>query len=149
MRRLIPAITAVAIIAGGVAVYSAHDAVAYDVTLTVDGNPTTLTTLVPTVGQVLATRHVEVGPHDTVSPAMSAPVRSGTRITVRYGRPVTVVDGGRSTMLWTTASTVEEALEVFGVPDDAQVSSPRSALIGRQGLTIDVDGPHADAQGPR
>ena len=39
----------------------------------------------------------------------------GSEISVRYGRPITVTIDGNQTTMWTTATTVEEALGLFGV----------------------------------
>jgi rare lipoprotein A (peptidoglycan hydrolase) len=61
---------------------------------------------------------------------------------VRYGRPVTVSIDGNQTTIWTTATTVEEALGLFGVDESALVSTSRSTTISREGLAFDVSSPH-------
>jgi rare lipoprotein A (peptidoglycan hydrolase) len=62
---------------------------------------------------------------------------------VRYGRPVTVTMDGSQQTIWTTATTVEEALGLFGVDASALVSTSRSTTISREGLAFDVSSPHA------
>lgn len=67
-------------------------------------------------------------------------VVDGTAIAVQFGRPVTVNVDGASRSFWTTATTVEQALEAQRIPIDAgdSLSTSRSASIGRTGLSIAV-----------
>ena len=62
MRKFIPVIAAAALLGA----YGATEAMASDVVLSVDGQQSTVRTLAPTVGQVLAEKDVAVGEHDTV-----------------------------------------------------------------------------------
>ncbi|MHB1008873.1 MAG: septal ring lytic transglycosylase RlpA family protein [Propionibacteriaceae bacterium] len=140
-RKLLPVVAAGAVLVGGLSAYSATEAFASDVTLTVDGRETSVRTLAPTVGQVLAQERITVGDHDTVVPSLASKVERGSAISVRYGRPVTVTVDGKQTTMWTTATTVDEALGLFGVDGGAAVNASRSMSIGRDGISLDVSSP--------
>jgi uncharacterized protein YabE (DUF348 family) len=92
-----------------------------------------------TVGDVLKKQGITVGDHDVVAPAASAKVVDGTRIAVQYGRQVKVMVDGREQALWTTATRVDQALAALGVSTNgAALSTSRSSLIGRAGLSMSV-----------
>jgi len=141
MRRFIPVIAAAALLVGALGAYGATEAMASDVVLSVDGQQSTVRTLAPTVGQVLAEKDVTVGEHDTVLPSLASKVTGGSEISVRYGRPITVTIDGKQTTMWTTATTVEEALGLFGIDSGAKISTSRSTTISREGLSFDVNSP--------
>jgi uncharacterized protein YabE (DUF348 family) len=141
MRKFIPVIAAGALLFGALGAYGATEAMASDVVLSVDGQQSTVRTLAPTVGQVLAEKDVTVGEHDTVVPSLASKVSKGSEISVRYGRPITVTIDGKQTTMWTTATTVEEALGLFGIDSGAKISASRSTTISREGLSFDVNSP--------
>ena len=141
MRKFIPVIAAAALLVGALGAYGATEAMASDVVLSVDGQQSTVRTLAPTVGQVLTEKDVTVGEHDTVVPSLASKVTRGSEISVRYGRPITVTIDGNQTTMWTTATTVEEALGLFGIDSGAKVSTSRSTTISREGLSFDVNSP--------
>lgn len=141
MRRFIPVIAAAALLFGALGAYGATEAMASDVVLSVDGQQSTVRTLAPTVGQVLAEKDVTVGTHDTVVPSLASKVSKGSEISVRYGRPITVTIDGKQTTMWTTATTVEEALGLFGIDSGAKISTSRSTTISREGLSFNVNSP--------
>jgi len=141
MRKFIPVIAAGALLVGGLGAYGATEAMASDVVLSVDGQQSTIRTLAPTVGQVLASKDINVGAHDTVVPSLASKVSKGSEISVRYGRPITVTIDGKPTTMWTTATTVDEALGLFGIGSGAKVSTSRSTTISREGLSFNVNSP--------
>ena len=141
MRRFIPVIAAAALLVGALGAYGATEAMASDVVLSVDGQQSTVRTLAPTVGQVLASKDINVGAHDTVVPSLASKVSKGSEISVRYGRPITVTIDGKPTTMWTTATTVDEALGLFGIGSGAKVSTSRSTTISREGLSFNVNSP--------
>ncbi|MGV8848264.1 MAG: septal ring lytic transglycosylase RlpA family protein [Propionibacteriaceae bacterium] len=142
MRKLIPIVTAGVLLVGGVGAYGADQALTSTVVLSVDGQQSSLRTYASSVGQALAAKHIEVGEHDTVAPSLSSRIADGSQISVRYGRPVTVTIDGTQTTIWTTATTVDEALALFGVDKSAVVSTSRSTTISREGLAFDVSSAH-------
>jgi resuscitation-promoting factor RpfB len=107
------------------------------VTLSIDGQTTQIRTSAGTVGALLSSREIEVTSHDVVAPNLSAEVEEGTRVAVKFGRQVTfTVDGAKQT-IWTTATTVNDALDALGMDlAGAELSTSRSLGIGRQGLGI-------------
>jgi resuscitation-promoting factor RpfB len=109
------------------------------VTLSVDGKVTEVSTDGTTVREVLQEEGISVDRHDAVAPALSSSVDEGSRIAVRFGRPLTMkVDGNRDTY-WVTANSVNEALGQLGFRfADADLSASRSMTIGRQGLNLVV-----------
>ncbi|MGW1268132.1 ubiquitin-like domain-containing protein [Streptomyces sp. NPDC002491] len=136
VRRLLPQALVVAFLAGGTTAFVADDKA---VELTVDGKPRTLHTFADDVGELLADEGVRVGEHDVVAPAPGTDLASGDEITVHYGRPVRLTLDGQRHEWWTTAHTVEEALQQLGVrAEGAYMSVSRSQRIGRAGLALDV-----------
>lgn len=140
MRKIIPVaaagVTALAV-AGTTFAYAALN---NDVTLAVDGQAQEISTMSRTVGDVLAGENITVGEHDVVAPGLDAPIVDGTKIAVQYGRQVTVtVDGAKQTF-WTTATSVDQALQSLQFDSTgADLSTSRSAGIGREGLDFTVN----------
>ncbi|HQE30519.1 MAG TPA: septal ring lytic transglycosylase RlpA family protein [Propionibacteriaceae bacterium] len=143
MRSYVPIAAGAVTLALGVGGFiGAPYALASDATLSVDGQATTVRVFNDTVGTVLKENGISVGEHDVVAPALDTAVTKGSEITVRYGRQVTVVVDGVSQTRWVTATTVDEALALFGVPaDGAQVSLSRGSSIGREGISVSVTTP--------
>lgn len=136
MRRLVPQALVVAFLAGGTTAFVAKDKA---IELNVDGKPRTLHTFADDVTELLAQQGVDVGAHDVVAPGRDAPLASGDEVAVRYGRPVRLTIDGQRREVWTTARTVDGALEQLGVrAEGAYVSTSRSQPIGRAGLALDV-----------
>ncbi|WAZ22276.1 ubiquitin-like domain-containing protein [Streptomyces cinnabarinus] len=136
MRRLLPQALVVAFLAGGTSAFVAKDKA---IELSVDGRPRTLHTFADDVSELLAQEGVELGAHDVVAPAPGTELSSGDEIEVRYGRPVRLTLDGERHEVWTTARTVDEALEEWGVrAEGAYLSTARSLRIGRAGLALDV-----------
>jgi len=143
---------ACAVGAGAVAVAASLGAYAYaygdspneaNVALAVDGKITHVSTSADTVRAVLAQERVHVGPHDAVAPSLASPVDDGTRIAVSYGRELTLVVNGHMDTYWTTERTVKAALSQVGerIVNGADVSTSRSAFIGREGLAVAIATP--------
>ena len=133
--------TAVALgaVAGGSAAYL-HSG--KTVTLTVDGASRTVDADADTVQALLADEQVPVTSRDIVAPGLTAPLKDGQQVVVRYARPLAVtVDGVRRTY-WTTALTVDDALTVLNIrADGARLSASRSMPLGRQGLDLAISTP--------
>ncbi|MHA5051942.1 ubiquitin-like domain-containing protein [Streptomyces sp. SD15] len=136
LRRLLPQALVVAFLAGGTSAFVANDKA---IELSVDGKPRTLHTFADDVTELLADEGVRVGAHDTVAPAPGTALASGDEVAVRYGRPVHLTLDGHRRRVWTTAHTVDGALEQLGVrAEGAYLSTSRSRRIGREGLALDV-----------
>ncbi|MFW6597348.1 transglycosylase family protein [Propionibacteriaceae bacterium Y2011] len=129
--------TAVVAVAGGGFAYASLDK---DVTLSVDGTETTVNTRSSTVGDVLAAEGIEITERDVVAPSVETKISDGTRIAVRYGREVNITVDGVERTHWTTATTVSELLSSLRIDaKGAELSTSRSANIGRDGLDLNLD----------
>jgi uncharacterized protein YabE (DUF348 family) len=108
-------------------------------TLSIDGRPTEIRTTAATVGDVLEDEGIELGEHDVVVPSLDTPVDSGSRIAVRYGRPLEVNLDGKKSSHWVTATDVATAVEQIGLRlGAARLSTSRSASIDRDGMSLTV-----------
>jgi resuscitation-promoting factor RpfB len=137
VRKIIPVVAA-----GATALALAGTTFGYanlnkDVTLSIDGQTAQLRTTADTVGALLESRGIEVNDHDVVAPGLDTEVEDGTRIAVKFGRQVTFTVDGAAQTIWTTATTVNDALKALSVDlAGADLSTSRSSAIPRQGLTI-------------
>ncbi|HSF97358.1 MAG TPA: ubiquitin-like domain-containing protein [Ornithinibacter sp.] len=138
LRHVAQGVAALVVAAGAVGV--AH----YDkaVEVTVDGQPTSLHVFGSTVADVLEKQDITVGPHDDVVPSLDTEVSDGDRISVRYGRLLTVTVDGETKEYWTTATTVDSALDDLNIrAEGAELTASRSQSLGRDGLTFAVTTP--------
>jgi uncharacterized protein YabE (DUF348 family) len=109
------------------------------VTLSVDGEATQVSTLGETVGDVLKSQGISVGEHDVVAPGLESAVDDGTRIAVRFGRPLEVSVDGEDQTYWVTATDVDTALDQLGLRfAGAELSTSRGASISREGLDLEI-----------
>ncbi len=107
------------------------------VTLTVDGQASTVSTFGSTVADVLAESEVEVGERDDVTPAVGEEISNGAKIEVVTAKPVNVNVDGDSSTVHTTAATVQELLDELEVTDKSALSAPLTAeLASVGGVTI-------------
>jgi uncharacterized protein YabE (DUF348 family) len=111
------------------------------VALTVDGETRTVHTTADTVGELLAQQGHETAEQDLVVPSHSSPLSDGTAVEVAFARPVELTIDGQTQQHWTTALSVDELLDGFGVRGGAETSVSRGAGIGREGLSIEVRTP--------
>jgi uncharacterized protein YabE (DUF348 family) len=107
--------------------------------LTVDGQERTIHTFDGRVADVLKAQGIATGAHDQVAPAPGDNLVDGEQISVRYGRELDVNVDGTSRQVWTTGTTVDEALGELNLHgSNPYVSVNRDEAIGRQGLTFQV-----------
>ncbi|WP_329178372.1 ubiquitin-like domain-containing protein [Streptomyces sp. NBC_01477] len=136
VRRLVPQTLVVAVLAGGAGAYVVAEKT---VRLSVDGRVQTVHTFAADVEGVLRQQHIGVGGHDLVAPEPGRTLHNGDAVAVRYGRPLTLTLDGRQRQVWTTGTTVADALRQLGVrADGAFVDASRGAAIGRRGLELSV-----------
>lgn len=143
MRRtpaLVLFAAAVTLAVGGTTAFVTLDK---SVTVAVDGHVRTVSGLARTVGDVLDSAGLEVGPHDSVTPGRSAGVREGSRITLRHGRPLTLNLDDRGSLQWTVEDTVGTALDSMQLSTEgAHLSAPRSRAVPLEGMALVVRRPH-------
>ena len=134
---LIGLVTAVIVaLAGTTAGYAA---LSKSVTVSLDGQPREVTAMGGTVGDVLSSEGIEVGEHDIVAPSVDEEVADGSRISVRFGRPLELSVDGNETTHWVTSTDVAAALGEIGSRFlGADLSTSRSAGIGREGMALEV-----------
>ena len=126
-------------VAGTTAGYAA---MGHDVTLTVDGHTEKIDTRASTVADVLAQEHITVGDHDVVAPGLSEKIDDGSAINVSFGKPLSLDVDGKQQTYWVTSTTVNEALGEIGRSyRSADLSTSRSATIGRDGLALEITTP--------
>ena len=116
-----------------------YAAMSKTVTLSLDGSPQEVTAMGGTVGEILESEGIEVGKHDIVAPGVDEQVDEGSKINVRFGRPLHLsVDGDKETY-WVTSTDVAAALGEIGQRFfGADLSTSRGAGIGREGMTVNV-----------
>ena len=130
------ATTAVLAVAGTAYGYST---LSNTVTLAVDGQEREVSSFGDTVADVLDSQDIEVGERDIVAPGLDEPVGDGTRISVRFARPVELTVDGSSKTHWVTATDVSGALDQIGRTfSDSRLSTSRGLAIGRGGLELKV-----------
>ncbi len=126
----------VAAVAGTTVGYAA---LSKDVTLTLDGRTTQVSAIGDTVGDVLAAEGIDLTDKDLVAPAVDETITDGSAIAVQFGRPLEIAVDGDSTTYWVNSDNVASALGEIGRRfDGADLSTSRSASIGRKGLTLQV-----------
>jgi resuscitation-promoting factor RpfB len=139
VRRIFPAVAAGATalaVAGGTFGYVTLDKA---VTLSIDGQEQRVQTMAPTVGDLLEKENIEVGERDVLTPSLESKLAEGTAIAVRYGREVTFTIDGQEQAIWTTATTVDEAVDELTIDTAGADMSPSLATpIGREGLDVEI-----------
>jgi uncharacterized protein YabE (DUF348 family) len=74
-----------------------------------------------------------------VAPSLDSPVRDGSRIAVKFGRPLDVSVDGKESRHWVTATDVASALDQIGMRlSGADLSVSRGAGISRNGMSLKV-----------
>lgn len=134
LRILVAALLVALTFAGGYAV-AAHKTV----TLAVDGTPITVTTMKSRVIDVVEENGYDVGDRDDLFPAGNQPVQNAETIVLKRSRPVEVsLDGQGTKQLWTTASTVDEALAQLRMTDTAPAAASRGTRVPLEGMALPV-----------
>jgi uncharacterized protein YabE (DUF348 family) len=135
MLRLLVGATLLALtLAGGFAV-AAHNTV----TLTVDGTQMTVATMKSRVIDVVKENGFDVGERDDLFPAADADVHQSDSIVLRRSRPLQIsLDGEGSRQVWTTASTVQEALAQLQMTDKAPAAASRGSRVPLAGMSLPV-----------
>ncbi len=126
----------VAAIAGGGIAAAANKTVS----VTVDGQQREVGTFAGSVAGALDSAGVTISEHDTVAPPADTSISDGSQIVVQHGRLLTLTIDGQTREIWTTASTVDQALLQLGQnPSAFKLSADRSRQIPVDGLTVTAD----------
>ena len=110
------------------------------VTVVDDGGAREVGTLAGTVQGALDDAQLAVGDHDTVAPGLDARIDDGTQIVIQRGRLLTLTIDGQTRQVWTTAATLEQALQQLGQdPTRYRLSADRTRPIPLAGLSVSAD----------
>jgi uncharacterized protein YabE (DUF348 family) len=137
MRLLVGGLLVALIFAGGVAVVD-HKTV----TLTVDGASVQVSTMKSHVIDVVNEYGLDVGARDDLYPAGDQAVHQSDTIVLRRSRPLQIsLDGRDSRQVWTTASTVQDALSQLSMTDTAPAAASRGTRVPLEGMSLPVLSP--------
>jgi uncharacterized protein YabE (DUF348 family) len=137
--RKVLVVLATAVVLALVGTTWGYAALQKDVTVSLDGEPREVTAMGGTVGDVLEAEGIELGEHDRVAPGLDEEIADGTRISVRFGRPLELSVDGETQTHWVTSTSVASALGEIGRRfSGAALSTSRGAGIGRDGMALEV-----------
>ncbi|MCU1602880.1 MAG: rpfB1 [Frankiales bacterium] len=118
---------------------AAYAASARTVTITVDGQRSSVRTHGATVGDALRAANLTVGSHDLLAPAPSTRLSNRTTVVLRRGREITLTVDGAPRQVWVTATSVSEALDQIGLRTaGALLSADRSRALPLKGFSLDI-----------
>lgn len=109
------------------------------VTLDVDGSTVAVSTMKSRVVDIVEEHGFDVGERDELIPAAGQSVGDAETIVLRRSRPLQIsLDGQEPTHVWTTASTVDEALVQLAMTDTAPAVASRSSRVPLKGMALPV-----------
>jgi uncharacterized protein YabE (DUF348 family) len=111
------------------------------ITLDVDGDMISLSTMSSSVGTALEDAGYPVDPKDALAPSADSSLSDGDTVGLRRARELALTVDGQPTTIWTTALTVDEALKQVDVSDDFAVSASRSHRLPLERTELDVVSP--------
>jgi uncharacterized protein YabE (DUF348 family) len=134
LRLVVGGLLVVLVFAGGFAV-----SVSKTVTLTVDGIAMRVTTMKSRVIDIVQENGYVVDGRDDLYPAGDVQVRDTDKIVLRRSRPLQIsLDGQDVKQVWTTASTVDEALAQLAMTDTAPAAASRGSRVPLAGMALPV-----------
>jgi uncharacterized protein YabE (DUF348 family) len=134
LRLVVAGLLLVLGLAGGFAVSASKT-----VTLTVDGIAMRVTTMKSRVVDIVQENGFAVGERDDLYPAGDVEVRDAANIVLRRSRPLQILlDGRDAKQVWTTASTVDEALAQLAMTDTAPAAASRGSRVPLAGMALPV-----------
>jgi len=109
------------------------------VTLSIDGTAMTVTTMKSRVIDIIKENGFAVSDRDDLYPAAGERVPNAANIVLRRSRPLQIsLDGQNTTQVWTTASTVDEALAQLAMTDTAPAAASRGTRVPLAGMSLPV-----------
>ncbi|MGO9354761.1 MAG: transglycosylase family protein [Mycobacterium sp.] len=134
LRLVVAGLLLVLAFAGGYAV-----SVAKTVTLNVDGTAMRVKTMKSRVIDVVKENGFAVTERDDLYPAADVAVHDGESVVLRRSRPLQIsLDGQGVKQVWTTASTVDEALAQLAMTDTAPAAANRGSRVPLAGMALPV-----------
>ncbi|MCI4674746.1 resuscitation-promoting factor [Candidatus Mycolicibacterium alkanivorans] len=133
--RLVVAALLVTLAGAGIFAVTAHKTV----TLDVDGAQVKVTTMKSRVLDIVQENGYSVADRDDLLPAADQAVRDADTIVLRRSRPLQIsLDGQDPKQVWTTASTVDEALDLLRMTDTAPAAASRGSRLPLEGMALPV-----------
>jgi uncharacterized protein YabE (DUF348 family) len=109
------------------------------VTLDVDGSQVKVTTMKSRVVDIIEENGYSVADRDDLVPAPGQSVHDADTIVLRRSRPLQIsLDGQDPKQVWTTASTVDEALNQLRMTDTAPAAASRGSRLPLEGMALPV-----------
>ena len=134
LRLLVGGLLLVLTVAGGIAVSACKT-----VTLTVDGFAMRVTTMKSHVIDIVQENGFAIDERDDLYPAADVQVNNADNIVLRRSRPLQIsLDGHGVKQVWTTASTVDEALAQLAMTDTAPAAASRGSRVPLAGMALPV-----------
>ncbi|WP_207768592.1 resuscitation-promoting factor [Mycobacterium ahvazicum] len=134
LRLVVSGLLVALAVAGGFAV-----SVSKTVTLTVDGIAMRVTTMKSKVIDIVEENGYVVDQRDDLYPAADVQIHDADKITLRRSRPLQIsLDGSDTKQVWTTASTVDEALAQLAMTDTAPAAASRASRVPLAGMALPV-----------
>jgi resuscitation-promoting factor RpfB len=134
LRLVVAGLLLVLAFAGGYAI-----SVSKTVTLNVDGTAMRVKTMKSRVIDVVKENGFAVTERDDLYPAADVAVHDGESVVLRRSRPLQIsLDGQGVKQVWTTASTVDEALAQLAMTDTAPAAANRGNRVPLAGMALPV-----------
>ncbi|AFS13167.1 resuscitation-promoting factor RpfB [Mycobacterium paraintracellulare] len=134
LRLVVGGLLVVLAFAGGYAI-----SVCKTVTLTVDGVAMQVKTMKSRVIDVVEENGFVIDDRDDLYPAADVAVHDAGKIVLRRSRPLQIsLDGHDTKQVWTTASTVDEALAQLAMTDTAPAAANRGSRVPLAGMALPV-----------
>jgi uncharacterized protein YabE (DUF348 family) len=109
------------------------------VTVTVDGQSSEVRTYAATAGEVLADEGLTPASHDVVLPDPDSSVGDGDTIVLNRARPLSLTVDGVQTDVYTTALSVDGALDELGYrAENLVLSASRSSRLPLDGMDLSI-----------
>jgi uncharacterized protein YabE (DUF348 family) len=109
------------------------------ITITVDDEQRTIHTFASSVGGALESAGLRVDDLDALAPSANSAINDGSRIVLKRSRPLALTVDGAQHEIWTTALTVDNALEQVGMRSrDMELSADPSRRIPLEGMALVV-----------
>ena len=134
LRLVVAVLLLVLAFAGGYAV-----SVSKTLTLTVDGTAMRVKTMKSRVIDIVQENGFAVDQRDDLFPAADVEVHDGENVVLRRSRPLEIsLDGQDTRKVWTTATTVDEALAQLAMTDTAPAAASRGSRVPLTGMALPV-----------
>ncbi|WP_433628648.1 transglycosylase family protein [Nocardia sp. CA-120079] len=113
------------------------------VTVVVDGEQMTQTTMSRNVSGVLKAAGFDVNDRDLVRPALATTIADGATITYNRAREVAISLDGKPEKVWSTGLTAGDVVDQLHLPREVFVSPARNEKLPLEGAALQIASPRA------